>query len=282
MTAPSDIWANSRDGTRVHAYEWGGGNATPLVFVPGGTGNAWMAEPFAADLAVDRRVISISRRGMGLSAAPTSGYTPTDFADDVASIVRAAALSRFVYFGHSMGVPIGLEYALRLPRGLAGVILGDAPAAYIDFAAADTFGGFLKMQLEFSDWEEAFRVAGLGDRARFDRVRHRSFRERDGRIVALIDRASIERTVEESRVAHTEYWPRLPKLGVPVLLLRATTGWTPLTDADVERYRDALPAIRVVALPADHSLGLNADPSLVVAALRAFMTEIDARARITA
>jgi len=100
-----------------------------------------MAEPLVDALASERRIVSVSRRGMGLSSAPSSGYTPAHFADDVDAVVVAVRLNRFVYFGHSMGVPIGLEYVLRHPAALAGVVLGDAPAMYIDFAAAGTFAG---------------------------------------------------------------------------------------------------------------------------------------------
>jgi len=250
------------------------------VFVPGGTGNAWMAEPLVDAIASERRIVSVSRRGMGLSSAPSSGYAPAHFADDVEAVVNALRLNRFVYFGHSMGVPIGLEYVLRRPAALAGVVLGDAPAMYIDFAAAGTFAGIERQQLDFADWEECFRVAGLGNRERFDRIRHRYFHEQAGRIRALMDAASISRTVEESKSTHTDYWLRLKEIEVPVLLLHATSDTRPvLTDENVELYRRSLPSIRVQRLSTDHSLGLRTDPSELIEALRGFLAEADTGAR---
>ena len=280
MSEPTDVWTTSRDGTRIHAYEWGKGDATAIVFVPGGTGNAWMAEPLVDALASERRIVSVSRRGMGLSSTPSSGYTPAHFADDVEAVVKALRLNRFVYFGQSMGVPIGLEYVLRRPAALVGVVLGDAPAMYIDFASAGTFSSIERQQLEFDDWEECFRVAGLGNRERFDGIRHRYFHEQAGRIRSLIDLASINRTVEESKSAHTDYWLRLKEIEVPVLLLHATLNTLPvLTDEHVELYRRSLPSVRVHRLSTDHSLGLRSDPLELIDILRRFLAAADTSVR---
>ena len=278
MTATREHWATSADGVRVHALEWSDGTTgvAALVFVPGGTGNAWSAETIGnamldGQLGERHRVLGISRRGMGLSDAPARNYTPRHFADDVESLLAAADITRYVLFGHSMGVPISIEYALRRPSGLVGLILGDAPAQYIDFAASGTFDLLFARPMAFDSWDEAFAQVGLGDRPRFDRIRHRYLAEREGRIVVQIDRAGLQRTVEESRTAHTDYWERLPAIDVPVLLLRATSGWSPLSDEDVQRYVAALPGIDVVLLPTAHDLGLNADPGPLFAALSTFL-----------
>ncbi|HKW77802.1 MAG TPA: alpha/beta hydrolase [Candidatus Limnocylindria bacterium] len=282
MSAPRDVRATSRDGTRVHGLEWGGGDAPALIFVPGGTGNAWAAERIGTgpegSLGRARRVLGISRRGMGLSDSPAAGYTPAHFADDVDALVRAAGIERFVLFGHSMGAPISIEYALRRPAGLQALVLGDAPARYLDFAASGTFDQLFTRPFEFADWDEAFAQVGLGDRARFDRVRHRYLHERGGKVAILIDPTGLRRTVDESRTAHTEYWDRLREITVPVLLLRATSGWSPLTDGDARRYIDALPALKLAPLPTAHDLGLNTDTAPLFAALGTFLDEVDARA----
>ena len=278
MIAPREHWATSADGVRVHALEWSGGAAdsAALVFVPGGTGNAWSAETIGnamldGRLGGQRRVIGVSRRGMGFSEAPARNYAPRYFADDVEALVDAADISRYVLFGHSMGVPISIEYALRQPPGLVGLILGDAPAQYIDFAESGTFDPLFKRPFEFDSWDEAFTQVGLGDRTRFDRIRHRYMAERDGRIVVLIDRNGLQRTIDESRSARTEYWERLPDIAVPVLLLRAMSGWSPLGEQDTQRYAAALPSVQVVELPTAHDLGLNGDAGPLFAALRAFL-----------
>ncbi len=284
MSAPREHWATTADGVRVHGLEWSNGasDTAALVFVPGGTGNAWSAETIAGEmldgrLGPKRHVLGVSRRGMGLSQAPAEGYTPNLFADDTAALIRAAGIRRFVLFGHSMGVPIAIEYALRRPDGLVGLILGDAPAEYIDFAASGTFDAIFTRTLEFESWDQAFEQAGLGDRPRFDRLRHRYFIERDGKVVATIDRAALIRTIEESRTAHTDYWHQLPDIALPALLLHASSGWSPLTPGDVEKYKAALPQLRVVELPTAHDLGLNSDPGPLSAALNVFLRQADTR-----
>ena len=200
---------------------------------------------------------------MGLSDTPTAGYGPRDFAADVRAAIRAAGYSDFVLFGHSMGVPISLELALTDASGIAALVLGDTPAQYIDFKRSGTFDGAIARQPSFANWDEAFEGAAIrtddpvADRARFDRVRHRYLLERDGRITTSWSRQAIERTVEESVDAATDYWDRLGSLTIPALLLDATEAWTPMTDADVERYRRELPRLTVVALPTGHDLGMS-------------------------
>ena len=282
MIGPREHWGTSADGVRVHALEWAGGTAdTALVFVPGGTGNAWSAETIGnamldRRIGQQRRVLGVSRRGMGLSEAPARNYTPRHFADDVEALVTAANISRFVLFGHSMGVPISIEVALRRPRGLVGLVLGDAPAQYIDFAEAGTFDPVFTRPFQFDSWDEAFARVGLGDRPRFDRIRHRYMAERDRRIVVLIDRAGLQRTIDESRAAQTDYWKRLSEITSPVMLLRARLGRSPLTDQDVQRYVAALPDLRLATLPTEHDLGLNSGTGTLFAALSGFLEEIDA------
>jgi hypothetical protein len=58
--------------------------------------------------------------------------------------------------------------------------------------------------------------------------------------------------------------------------LRATSGWSPLGEEDVQRYAAALPGVQVVALPTAHDLGLNADAGPLFAALRTFLGSVGA------
>lgn len=292
---PRAIWGDS-GGVRIEALEWSPISATdepglPLVFVGGGTGNAWRAEIHgqagsAGELGGrTRRVLGVSRRGMGRSDAPPEGYTPAHFAADVHAAVVAAGYSRFALFGHSMGVPISIEYALRHPEAVAGLILGDAPPRYVDFKAAGTFAKLLTNQLEFRDWEEAFEIASLktddrdADRRRFASIRHSHFAERpDGTVVAMIDRSALERMVEESVHAQTDYGDRLQQLRCPALVLASTGGWTPLEPADLDRYAKANNRITVTKLPTDHDLGQRGDVQPLHAALGTFLHRIEAQA----
>ena len=284
-----EVWGDNV-GVRIHSFEWAprtGAPGLPIVFIGGGNGNAWRGEPHGQAAALGRigarrrSLLSVSRRGFGLSDAPPSGYTPSHFACDVRAVVDSAGYEGFVLFGHSMGVPISLELALASPRGIAGVALGDAPAQYINFKASHTFDAMLARPFEFESWDAAFDVIATKtadpaeDRLRFDRSRHRWLAEIGGRVRLLENRNALARTVEESADAETAYWDRLGELRCPVLLLDATEGWTPLSDSDVERYRAAVGDLAVARLPTAHDLGLGSDLSHLHAALGAFLDRLD-------
>lgn len=278
---------------RIHAEEWtpraGGtsaGRGVPIVFVPGGTGNAYTAQDLGRDAASGRvggrprAVLGISRRGMGLSDAPPTGYRPADFAADVEAAVSAAGYERFVLFGHSMGVPISLEHVLRYPRRVAGLVLGDTPAAYIDFKAAGTFAGLLERQFTFKTWDEAFMEWSAADPAAsrdvFDRDRDRYLVEQDGVVRRLVDRDAIARTVEESVAAATDYWPRLSSISCPVLVIKGTGGdWSPLSEGDLMRYQVASPRVTTAHVPGGHQLGLQRNRSPLYDALGPLIRSVD-------
>jgi pimeloyl-ACP methyl ester carboxylesterase len=293
-----EIWSTA-GGVRIHALEWSsasGDRPLPIVFVPGGTGNALSGEDLGRDAAsglIDgrpRSLLSISRRGTGESDAPASGYRPEDFAKDVHAAATTAGYSRFVLFGHSMGVPISLEYALGHPANVAGLVLGDTPAAYIDFKTAGTFAQVLARRFVFVSWEDVYSdfvgrfddPANAPNREAFDRIRHRYWDPGQGTVRTLLDRDAIARTVEESVAAARSYWPRLRDLACPVLLVRGVGGWSPLTEDDVERYRLALPNMVVDHVPGGHQLGLNRDRRPLYEALAPFLRATDASASISA
>ncbi len=73
---------------------------------------------------------AFSRRGMGRSDAPPTGYRLADFVGDLAAAVDAFGYQRFVVMGHSLGVPIALSYGARQPTGLVGLVLGDYGPRY--------------------------------------------------------------------------------------------------------------------------------------------------------
>jgi pimeloyl-ACP methyl ester carboxylesterase len=281
------------DGVRIEALEWLPPRdredlGLPLVFIPGGTAHARTHQVHGHAGAMAklgsraRRVLAVSRRGTGLSDAPAAGYLPAHFAGDVQAAIRAAGYQRFAVFGHSMGVPISLEFALRYPTGLAGLVLGDAPARYIDFKADGTFASLLNERFEFLNWDAALEAMTYrttdraADRIRFDAIRDRMFVENpDGTVRFLIDRRGLERTVEESVTAATDYGPLLPRIGVPVLLIVASTGSSPMAPDDVSVYQRGLRDLTVQRLQSDHDLGQRADPTQLRGTLGAFLDRLD-------
>jgi len=287
------VLAADNDGTKIEAFEWSPppgaqGQGISLVFIPGGTGHA-RTQPTHGHAgamgklgARKRRVLAVSRRGTGQSSAPPANYSPADFAGDVRAAINAAGYQRFALFGHSMGVPIGLQLALRDPRGLVGLVLGDAPPEYIDFKAAGTFDKILEERFEFASWDEAFEAMTYRsgdralDRAGFDSIRDRLFvQEPNGTVRYLLDRAALQRTVEESATAKTDYGPMLNRLEIPVLLLTSSSGWSPLSSDAVSVYERGIRDLTIQRLQTDHDLGQRTNPEALYGAIGGFLDRLD-------
>jgi pimeloyl-ACP methyl ester carboxylesterase len=82
------------------------------------------------DLVVPRlerrsRVITLDQRGHGESSKPSTGYDFTTMCADLRGVIRAAKASRPILVGHSFGANVALEYAVRHPREVAGVVCVD-------------------------------------------------------------------------------------------------------------------------------------------------------------
>jgi pimeloyl-ACP methyl ester carboxylesterase len=70
--------------------------------------------------------VAFDFRGHGRSEPAVDGsYSIADMADDVAAVVDALGLKRFVLVGHSMGGGAALIYAGRHPDRVAGLVLVD-------------------------------------------------------------------------------------------------------------------------------------------------------------
>ena len=85
--------------------------------------------------------------------------------------------------------------------------------------------------------------------------------------------------MEESVTAQTDYTSRLRSIRCPVLLLVATTGWSPLMPEAVTAYEQQEFDLSVVRLPTDHGLGLWSDPTALHAAPGTFLDRVDATER---
>lgn len=289
------VWADN-DGVRIEALEWSPSSdneiGTPLVFVSGASGNARFAEIHGVAATEGRigsrrrKVLGISRRGTGLSDAPGSGYTPRDFADDVAAAIRAAGYGHSVVFGQSLGAAIVLELALSRPSGIAAISLGDFPPRYPDFKSLGTFDAALKQPFEYPSLEAAradMRPSGdaEADQRRWELLRRTRLGEApDGTVHLLEDRGSLVRMVEESVAAQTDYRDRLQEIACPVLVLQATASRQPnLTDQDIVSYR-SIRDVTVEGLPTDHSLGQFGDASALHRVLGVLFDRLD-RERLT-
>ena len=115
----------TRSGARLRYRDEGAGDDA-LLLIHGwcSSGRAW--ERTARAFARRGRVVRVDLRGHGASEAPArGGYRWGDFADDLETLAGSLGLARVVAVGHSMGSPVSLELAGRLPRAVAGVVAVD-------------------------------------------------------------------------------------------------------------------------------------------------------------
>lgn len=110
------------NGIRIHVEEQGSGDLT-LVFLHywGGSSRTW--KHVTVPLAKSYRTIATDSRGWGDSEAPAAGYSVADLADDVAGVIEALGLRRYILVGHSMGGKVAQLLASRRPEGLVGLVL---------------------------------------------------------------------------------------------------------------------------------------------------------------
>ena len=227
----------------VEERRWG----TPIVAVHGGIGRAqrWRDEGEAAiegRLGHRSRALgAFSRRGMGRSDAPPTGYRLADFVDDLAAAVDTFGYQRFVVVGHSLGVPTALSYAARQPNGLVGLVLGDYGPRY------PALGERWMTQVE---------------------ERHRSG------TAAEFDLEGARRMRADSR--EVDLSAELTSITLPVLVVTADDE-VMVTAGDRVTYEKRLIDVRIVRIAgAGHMLSVEGSPDAFHAALGEFLDRFDA------
>jgi pimeloyl-ACP methyl ester carboxylesterase len=109
------------------AYESFGNGETTVVFVHCWTCNRFFwqhqIEPVAG---AGYRVVTLDLPGHGESGRERDEWTIESLAADVATVVESLDLSRVILVGHSMGAPVSLAAAQRLPDRVTGIVSVDA------------------------------------------------------------------------------------------------------------------------------------------------------------
>lgn len=127
--APTPRSPSSINGSAGHLHvDDGGDGETPVVLVHSfaGSGAHWTRQ--LTHLRLMRRAVTLDLRGHGQSDSPaTGGYEVDALADDIAAVVDALGLDRFVLVGHSMGGTAAIAYAGAHADGVAGLVMVGAP-----------------------------------------------------------------------------------------------------------------------------------------------------------
>jgi pimeloyl-ACP methyl ester carboxylesterase len=119
--AQGDGEVASFDGVPI-AYTVAGEGAGALVFIHGWSCDRGYWTGQLDTFADDYRVIAIDLAGHGDSGTEREEWTIESLARDVEAVVEALELDSVVLIGHSMGGPVALHAARRMPDETVGIV----------------------------------------------------------------------------------------------------------------------------------------------------------------
>ena len=111
------------NGINLEYAEQGSFNGTPVIFLHGLSDSWHSFESVLSFLPDNIHAFAISQRGHGDSDRPLTGYTPRDFADDLAAFIKLHDLKSVFIAGHSMGSIVAQQFIITYPRLVKGVVL---------------------------------------------------------------------------------------------------------------------------------------------------------------
>jgi pimeloyl-ACP methyl ester carboxylesterase len=109
------------DGVEIVCEVRGQGD-TALVFLHGWCGDREYWKNQAETFAADYRIVTLDQAGHGESGKDRKEWTAASLAGDVETVVKALGLKRVILVGHSMGGPVALMAAKRMPGTVVAVI----------------------------------------------------------------------------------------------------------------------------------------------------------------
>ena len=125
QSKPASEVVNSSDGIPIHYSVTGKGDPA-LVFIHCWGCNRGFWENQVAEFSKTNRVVTIDLPGHGESGAGRKNWTIESYGDDVKTVVTKLGLKRVVLVGSSMGAPIALEAAKRMPGNVAAIVPVDS------------------------------------------------------------------------------------------------------------------------------------------------------------
>jgi pimeloyl-ACP methyl ester carboxylesterase len=218
---------------RLEVLDWGG-TGRPVMFV-GCYLTGHVYDNIAPKLTDRFRVYAITRRGVGASDHPATGYSPQRRADDVLDVIEALKLQKPILIGNSCGGDILHTLGARNPDRLGGLM-------YLDAAEDPTLGAADYEQVPVDMSKIPARVPPKSQPIVFPEadVRHREQRPTEPAIRRAI--------VDDNRVR-----PEYARIRVPVVAVYRTRTWEsvlaeypPKSDEQLAALKQGYPALRAM------------------------------------
>ena len=121
QAASKDAVVAASDGVPIH-YSVQGTGEPALVFVHCWSCDRNLWENQVAEFAKKHRVVTIDLPGHGKSGQDRKNWSVESYGEDVKTVVTKLDLKRVVLVGSSMGGPITLEAARRMPDRVVGLV----------------------------------------------------------------------------------------------------------------------------------------------------------------
>lgn len=255
-----DFYWWSGDGLRLHARDYHGGADRPVVLcMPGLTRNARDFADLAEQLSPEWRVLAVEFRGRGDSAYAKDpmSYVPLTYAQDMAALVEAAGITRFVAVGTSLGGIVAMLLAGMMPERIAGAVLNDI-GPDIEPAGLARVRGYVGKSSNHPTWMHAARALQESSGAVYSdwgiedwlAMAKRVYRlSSAGRIVLDYDPRIAEPFRLPGNEAGPDMWRAFAALShVPLLVIRGERS-DMLSAATAERMVAASPRGALVTVP---------------------------------
>lgn len=250
------------------------GEGLPVVFLHAGVCDKRMWQEQMAVVADEGwHAIAYDRRGYGETESPDEEF---NHVDDLEAVLAALDIHAAVLVGCSMGGGLAVDFALRHPGRVIGLVLIGTSITGAPWSATQQ-----EQQLEMAE-EDAWE---RGDREMMNRVQAHEWldgpRTQSGRVggaarTLFLDMNAIalgkpELTREEQRPAA---WPRVSEVGAPTLLLVGDEDFTALIDRH-EHLSEEMPNAFAAVLEGVAHIPSIERPELVNSMLLEFLDAIE-------
>lgn len=128
----------SYEGFQIHFLEWKPkklNDNLPVICIHGNLSNArlykWIGDALSSERNENpRHVVAIDIRGCGDSGMPEKGFSLQHMVTDIEAVMIHLGINKAHFIAYSRGVAYALQYALRNPDSVQGIVIGDYPAHY--------------------------------------------------------------------------------------------------------------------------------------------------------
>jgi len=200
------------------------GKGIPVVFLHGGLGlDHQYFRPFIDPLADNAQIICYDQLGQGKSDRPASfdELTLERLSSDCNVLTKALGIDKFVLVGHSYGGFIALDFALRFPHRLAGLVLSCTAPDTSSFVQRSPLGGTPAQQAALGQLLLAPTASDEDLRKKWAEAEALYYNNASppAGVLADVDQRTIYSAAAFNRgnqlLADYNFVPRLPSINVP-------------------------------------------------------------------